>query len=69
MLSKQDMDYQIERASTYLIKGGDFEKWIGSKQFSELDEARLRVFFGYASDKHFELVFELVEAMEGQSND
>ena len=32
---KLELDYQVDKAVEYIDKGGDFEKWLESKEFTQ----------------------------------
>lgn len=32
---KEELEYQIGKAVEYIEKGGDFEKWLESKEFTQ----------------------------------
>ena len=32
---KEELDYQVRKALDYVERGGDFEKWLESKEFTQ----------------------------------
>jgi len=34
-MNKQELDYQVDKAIEYIERGGDFERWLESKDFTQ----------------------------------